>query len=97
MAIALREFGGMSDRVIAEMCAVSHKTVAAVRRALDPIGELPQCSTRTTSDERQYPATRKARTEDRKEDTIEHHGEGRTGSDPRLALIYQLGHARGRL
>ncbi|MBN1459292.1 MAG: hypothetical protein JXA57_07135 [Armatimonadetes bacterium] len=50
----------MSDRAIAEMCAVSDKTVAAMRRALSPsIAEIPQCSTRTTSDGRQYPAQRK--------------------------------------
>lgn len=57
VAIALREFGKMSDRAIADMCAVSHPIVASVRKVLDPsIGKNYQCSTRTTSDGRQYPA-----------------------------------------
>jgi hypothetical protein len=59
VTIALRELGDMSDRSIAEMCAVDHHTVAATRREMNPIGEIPQCSTRTTSDGRRYPAHRK--------------------------------------
>lgn len=58
VAIALREFGKMSDRTIAEMCAVSHTLVENMRRALSPsIGN--ECQSRTTSDGRQYPAYRK--------------------------------------
>ena len=58
VAIALREFGKMSDRAIADMCAVSHTFVENMRRALNPpIGNEYQY--RTTSDGRQYPAQRK--------------------------------------
>lgn len=38
--IALREFPNMSNRVIAEMCGVDHKTVADARPV--PTGEIPQ-------------------------------------------------------
>ena len=63
VAIALREFGKMSDRAVADMCAVSDPFVANMRRALNPgIANELQCSTRTTSDGRQYPARRESST-----------------------------------
>lgn len=56
VAIALREFGKMSDRAIADMCAVSDKTVASVRQAIYPTAEFPQFSTRLSRDGKERPA-----------------------------------------
>ncbi len=56
--IALREFPNPSSRAIAEMCGVSPGLVDLVRPAMPNLGNAP---TRTTSDGRQYPATRKPR------------------------------------
>ena len=52
--IALKEFGGLSSRAIAELCGVGADMVIAHR----PLSESDN-ATRTTSDGRQYPATRK--------------------------------------
>lgn len=57
VAIALREFGKMSDRAIAEMCAVNHEMVGALRRVLDPGGgNRHVTATRTGRDGKEYPA-----------------------------------------
>ena len=58
IGIALVEFAGRSNREIAKQIGCDHKTVEAERKAMESIGEIPQCPTRTTSDGRQYPATR---------------------------------------
>ena len=55
--IAVKEFGGLSSRAIAELCAVGHQLVDQVRGPLDESSN----ATRTTSDGRQYPATRATR------------------------------------
>ena len=55
--IALAEFGGLSDNAISKMCGVSNHAVKAAR-PVEAIGNSPN-ATRTTSDGRQYPATRK--------------------------------------
>ena len=57
MEIALREFGGLSSRAIAELCGVSNHFVDSIREAL---GTVPN-ATRTTTDGRQYPARRPSR------------------------------------
>jgi hypothetical protein len=54
--IALAEFGGLSSRAIAEMCGVHHTFVEKQRP--EPLATVAN-ATRTTSDGRQYPATRK--------------------------------------
>ena len=59
VAIALREFGKMSDRAIADMCAVNDKTVASIRHTLYPAAENPHLSSRTGRDGKEYPAQRK--------------------------------------
>ena len=53
--IALREFGGLSSRAVAEMCGVSNHMVDDLRPKA--LGESPN-ATRTTTDGRQYPAKR---------------------------------------
>ena len=53
--IAIKEFAGLSSRAIAELCAVSPGLVDQHRSALPTVGN----ATRTTSDGRQYPATRR--------------------------------------
>lgn len=53
--IALREFGKLSSRQIAEMCGVSHEMVGRLR----PLEESANAQTRTTADGREYPATRR--------------------------------------
>jgi len=58
--IALKEFGGLSDNAIATMCGVDNHTVKAAR--CDHLGTSQMPTTRTTSDGRQYPATRKPST-----------------------------------
>lgn len=54
----LKETPEKSDRQIAEGLGVTNKTVAAQRRVLESIEEIPQCA-RQTSDGRVYPAQRK--------------------------------------
>ena len=54
--LAVKEFGGLSSRAIAELCGVSDPFVGQIREALQPVSN----ATRTTSDGRQYPATRRA-------------------------------------
>lgn len=54
--IALREFPDLSSRAIAEMAAVNHVTVQKVKEALVNLTNAP--ATVTTTDGRQYPATR---------------------------------------
>lgn len=56
--IAVAEFPKMSSRAIAELCGVSHPFVESIRPS-----EVVTVSnaTRTTSDGRQYPATRRPR------------------------------------
>ena len=54
--IAVKEFSGLSSRAIAELCAVSDFMVNQQRGALQESSN----ATRTTSDGRQYPATRRA-------------------------------------
>ncbi len=56
--VALKEFPEMSDRSIAEAVGVSHSMVGKYRAQLESIGQIGQCSTRTTSDGRQYPSHR---------------------------------------
>jgi hypothetical protein len=63
--IALREFGKMSSRAIAEMCGVSHTFVDATRPALATVANAP---TVTTTDGRQYPATREKKKRTQAED-----------------------------
>ena len=58
--VALKEFPEMSNRVVAETIGVSHHTVGKHRSQLESIGQIAQCSTRTTSDGRQYPSQRVA-------------------------------------
>lgn len=53
--IALREFGGLSSRQIAEMCGVDHKTVETIRPT--EVGKFPN-STRIGRDGKQYQATK---------------------------------------
>ena len=53
--IALREFGNLSSRAVAEMCGVSHMTV---ERARPEALVKSDNATRTTTDGRQYPARR---------------------------------------
>jgi hypothetical protein len=60
IAMALRKFGGKSNRQIAEQIGCSHVTVEVERKDLESIGQIDQCSERTTKDGRQYPATREA-------------------------------------
>ena len=55
--IALREFPGTTDRAIAEMCGVDHKTVTAARVSG---GEIPQVA-RTGQDGKKYPARKAPR------------------------------------
>jgi len=50
IAIALREFGKLSDVELARMCAVTDKTVAAMRRRLNPTSEIPMFDTRLGRD-----------------------------------------------
>ena len=57
MEIAVKEFETLSSRAIAELCGVSNHFVDSIREAL---GTVPN-ATRTTSDGRQYPATRATR------------------------------------
>lgn len=52
--MALKEFANLSSRVIAQMCGVSHILVDDVRQVAESA-----TSTRTGSDGKQYPATRK--------------------------------------
>lgn len=54
--IAVKEFAGLSSRAIAELCAVSDFMVNQQRGALQESSN----ATRTTSDGRQYPATRRS-------------------------------------
>lgn len=56
VAIALREFGKMSDRAIADMCAVSDPTVASMRRMLEPTAKDLQFDTRLGRDGKERPA-----------------------------------------
>lgn len=57
--IAVREFSGLSDNAIAQMCGVSNHAVKAAR----PVTlENIQPEKRTGADGKQYPATRKAAT-----------------------------------
>ena len=58
IAEALKEAPHKSDRQHAKALGVDHKTVGAVRREYESIGEIPQCD-RVTSDGRVYPAERK--------------------------------------
>ena len=53
----LKETPQKSDRQLASILGVDHKTVGAVRRHLEGIGEIPQ-SDRETIDGRVYPASR---------------------------------------
>jgi len=50
--IALAEFPGSSDRVIAELCGVDHKTVGKARAEL---GNFPTSNTRVGADGKTYP------------------------------------------
>ena len=52
--IALREFPKLSSRAVATMCGVGHEMVDAAR----PLAETAN-ATRTTTDGRQYPASRR--------------------------------------
>ncbi len=54
----LKETPEISDRQIAAGLGVSDKTVGTVRKELESIAEIPQCS-RQTADGREYPAQRK--------------------------------------
>jgi len=54
VSVALKEFPTLSNRGIAEMCGVDHKTVGSVRA---PFGEVPQ-SKRTGRDGKERPAHR---------------------------------------
>lgn len=56
VAIALREFGKLSDRAIADMCAVSDMFVASMRRAINPGANELHLTTRTGRDGKEYPA-----------------------------------------
>src|SRR5690606_37067509 len=58
IAEALKEAPHKSDRQHAKALGIDHKTVGAVRREYESIGEIPQCD-RVTSDGRVYPAERK--------------------------------------
>jgi hypothetical protein len=69
VAIALREYPKLSDRAIAEMCAVSDRFVNDMRRALSPGANYSHLLTptgcndytlRTGRDGKQYPAHPKA-------------------------------------
>lgn len=55
----LMETPEKSDRQIASGLGADHKTISAQRKALESIGEIPQCS-RITADGRTYPAERKS-------------------------------------
>ncbi|TLD41850.1 MAG: Methyltransferase [Candidatus Jettenia ecosi] len=55
--LRLKECFGLSDRQIAKELGVSDKTVGSVRKELESIAEIPQCS-RQTSDGRIYPSQR---------------------------------------
>lgn len=51
--VALERFGELSDRAVAELCAVDHKTVAAARKV--QVGNFPTSITREGKDGKQYP------------------------------------------
>jgi ParB-like chromosome segregation protein Spo0J len=53
-----------SDRQIAEMVKVDHKTVGAVREQVEGRGEIPHVPARTDTKGRKQPAKKKRRTED---------------------------------
>ena len=59
IAWELRRHPQTSDGAVGQRLGVDHKTVGGVRKHLESIGEIPRCSSRTTSDGRQYPSTRK--------------------------------------
>jgi len=52
--LAIKEFASLSSRAIAELCGVSDPFVLQIRQVLTVSN-----ATRTTSDGRQYPATRR--------------------------------------
>ena len=56
VAIALREFGKLSDVELGRMCAVTDKMVAAMRHRLEGASEIPRLDTRLGRDGKQYPA-----------------------------------------
>ncbi|MFH1418779.1 MAG: hypothetical protein ABII12_10915 [Planctomycetota bacterium] len=55
---ALKMRPGESNVMIANHVGVSDKTVGKYRKEMESISEIPRCSTRTTADNRQYPAHR---------------------------------------
>ena len=55
--IAVKEFGGLSSRAIAELCGVSNHFVDSIRPV--EVGTVP--TSRTGADGKQYPATRATR------------------------------------
>ena len=69
IGLALRKFTGKSNRQIAEQIGCSHVTVDGERKALESIGQIDQCSRRTTSDGRQYPATQTNQDHERQNET----------------------------
>ena len=56
MADQLRDTPQTSDRQIAHKLGVSDKSVAATRRRLESIAEIPRCSERQCADGRKYPS-----------------------------------------
>jgi hypothetical protein len=58
IAMALRKFGGKSNRQIAEQIGCSHVTVEDERKDLEGRGQIDHVSTRTDTIGREYPAPR---------------------------------------
>ena len=62
IADQLYESPDRTNRMIAKLLGVDHKTVAGVRAEAESVGEIPQHPTRTGSDGRTFKATKSAKT-----------------------------------
>jgi hypothetical protein len=62
VADQLAETPGRTNRMIAKLLGVDHKTVASVRAEAESLGEIPQHSTRTGRDGRTFKATKSPKT-----------------------------------
>lgn len=56
--LALKEFSKLSDRAIAEMCGVDHKTVASIRTEHEQLGKIPSGVIRIGRDGSERPSER---------------------------------------
>jgi hypothetical protein len=62
IADQLNETPGRTNRMIAKLLGVDHKTVASVRAEAESVGEIPQHATRTGRDGRTFKATKTPKT-----------------------------------